>query len=146
MCRRPYERFLNAFSPLIYVPIVQIWITCIKYRENAVNLLNIANETRKMENLYTQDFNGLCWTHKKIMLKQRRYVNYLSKFKRFPLETTKLHWRWFDLWILYIATIFKPSQLFTTALWSQIMGPCQVSTFFDFFYIFKNFDNNKVHF
>ena len=50
---------------------------------------------------------------KKIICKQRRYVNYLSKFKRFPLETTKLHRRWFALWRLNMATVSKPSQIFT---------------------------------
>ena len=83
---------------------------------------------------------------KKIICKQRRYVNYLSKFKRFPLETTKLHRRWFDLWRLYVAIISKPSQILTTALRTQIMAPRQVSTFSDLFYIFNFFGNEKVHF
>ena len=53
---------------------------------------------------------------KKFIYKHRRCVNSLSKFKRFPLETTKLHRRWFDLSTLYIATVSKPSQIFITTL------------------------------
>ena len=45
-----------------------------------------------------------------------------------------------------MATFSIPSQIFTTALWSQIMAPCQISTFSDLFYIFKNFGNKKVDF
>ena len=45
-----------------------------------------------------------------------------------------------------MATISKPSKIFITALWSQSMAQCQVSTFFDFFCIFKFFDNEKVNF
>ena len=81
----------------------------------------------------------------KIICKQRRCVNSLSQFKKFPLETTKLHRRWFDLWTLYMATVSKPSQIFTTALWSQIMAPCQIWTISDLFYIFVIFGNEKVH-
>ena len=87
--------------------------------------------------------DGLCWVWKKIIYKQWRCFNSLSKFMRIPLETTKLHRRWFDLWKLNMATVSKPSQIFTTALWSQIMAPCQIWTISDLFYILKKFDNKK---
>ena len=100
-CAEDHNRdFSNPFSILIYVPIVQIWITGIKRQENAVNPLNIANEPRKIPNLHSHDFMVYVEYRKKIICKQQRYVNYLSKFKRFPLETMKLHRRWFDLWRL----------------------------------------------
>ena len=79
------------------------------------------------------------------MFKQRIYLNYLSKFKRFPLETTNLHRRWLDLWRLYMATVSKPFQNFTTALWCQFMAPCQFSTFSDLFSNFVIFGNEKIH-
>ena len=99
-----------------------------------------------MPNLHSNDFMVYVEHRKKIICKQLSYVNALLKFKRFPLETTKLHRRWFDLWTLYIATVSKPSQIFTTSLWSQIMAPCQIWTISDLFYIFIIFGNEKVHF
>ena len=80
------------------------------------------------------------------MFKRRRYVNNLSKLKKFPLETMKLHRRWFNLWRLYMATVSKPSQIFTTALQSQIMAPSQIWIVSDLFFIFIIFKNEKVHF
>ena len=56
-CGEDHKRdFFNHFSTIIYVPIVQIWITCIKRKENAINQLNIANEPRKMPNLHSNYF------------------------------------------------------------------------------------------
>ena len=56
-CGEDHKRyFSNHFSIIIYVPIVQIWITCIKCKENEVNHLNIANEPRKMPNLHINYF------------------------------------------------------------------------------------------
>ena len=49
-----------------------------------------------MPNLHDNDFIAYVDHTKNIMLKQRIYLNYLSKFKRFPLETTNLHRRWLD--------------------------------------------------
>ena len=109
ICGDDHKReFSYHFYPLLSVLVVQIWITCIKCKK-AVNHLNIANEPRKMSNLHNHDFIAYVEHTKKIMFKQRRYLNYLSKFKRFPLETTNLHRRWLDLWRLYIAKISKPS-------------------------------------
>ena len=92
--------------------------------------------TPKITNLHINDFMVYVEHRKKIICKQWRYVNYLSKFMRFPLKTTKLHRRWFDLWTLYMVTVSKPSQIFTTALWSQVMAPCQIWTDSDVFFFF----------
>ena len=135
--------FCNYFCIIICVLVVQIWITCIKCKENAVNQLNIANEPRKMPNLHSNDFIAYVDHTKNIMFKQRIYLDYLSKFKRFPLETTNLHRRWLDLWRLYMVAVSKPFQIFTTALWCQFMAPCQISTFSDLFSIFVIFGNEK---
>ena len=97
-------------------------------------------------NLHSNYFIVYAEHRKKFIYKQRRCINSFSKFKRFPLETTKLHRRWFNLWTLYTTTVSKPSQIFTTALWSQIMAPCQIWTISDLFYIFIIFENEKVHF
>ena len=48
--------FSNHFSTIICVLIVQILITCIKRKENAINHLNIANEAQKMPNLHSNYF------------------------------------------------------------------------------------------
>ena len=100
----------------------------------------------EMPNLHGNDFIAYVDHTKNIMFKQRIYLNYLSKFKRFPLEHTNLHRRWLDLWRLNIATVSKPFQIFTTALWGQFMAPCQISTFSDLFSIFVIFRNKKIHF
>ena len=76
------------FCIIICVLVVEIWITCIKCKENAVNHWNIENKPRKMPNLHGNDFIAYVDCIKNIMFKQRLYINYLSKFKRFPLETT----------------------------------------------------------
>ena len=52
----PPSDFSSYFSTIICVPIVAIWITCIKRKENAINHLNIANEARKMPNLHNNYF------------------------------------------------------------------------------------------
>ena len=108
--------------------------------------LKYSKWTPENANLHGNDFIACVDHTKNVLFKQRRYLNYPSKFKRFPLETTNLYRRWLDLWRLYMAIVSKPSKIFITALWSQTMAPCQVSTFFDFFCIFKLFDNEKVHF
>ena len=41
--------FCNNFCTIICVLVVQIWIICIKCKENAVKHLNIANEPPKMQ-------------------------------------------------------------------------------------------------
>ena len=51
----------------------------------------------KITNLHTNDFIVYVDHTKNIMFKQRIYLNYLSKFKWFPLETTNLHRRWLNL-------------------------------------------------
>ena len=96
-----------------------------------------------MPNLHSNDFIAYVDHTQNIMFKQRIYLNYLSKFKRFPFETMNLHRRWLDLWRLYMATVSKPFQIFTTALWCQFMAPCQFSTFSDLFSIFVIFGNEK---
>ena len=48
--------FCNHFCTVICVLVVQIWITCIKCKENAVNHLNIANEPQKRPNLHGNEF------------------------------------------------------------------------------------------
>ena len=56
-CGEYHKRdFSSHFSTTICVPIVQIWITYIKRKENATNHLNIANEARKMPNLHNNYF------------------------------------------------------------------------------------------
>ena len=56
-CEEEHKRdFSYPFSPIIYVPIVQIWITGIKHQENVVIPLNIANEPQKIPNLHSHDF------------------------------------------------------------------------------------------
>ena len=95
---------------------------------------------------YTVIISWSMFNIEKIFCKEGRYVNYLSKFKRFPLETTNLHRRWLDLWRLYMAIVSKPSQNLTTALWSKIMEPCQIWTISDLFFIFIILWNTKVHF
>ena len=114
----------------------------IKSKEKMVNGLNIVNEPWKMPNLHGNDFIAYIDHTKNSMFKQRKYLNYLSKFKRFPLETTNLHRRWLDLWRLYMATVSKPFQNFTTALWYQFMAPCQFSTFSELYSIFTGLQNN----
>ena len=103
-----------------------------------VNHLNIANEPQKIPDFHGNDFIAYFYHRKNIMFKKGRYLNYLSKFKRFPLETTNLHRRWFNSWRLNMAIVSKQFQFFTTALWSQFMAPCQISTFSDLFSIFGN--------
>ena len=105
--------------------------------------LKYSKWTPKNAKLAQSWFHSVCWANKKIMYKQRRYLNYLSKFKRFPLKTSNLHRRWLNLWRLYMVTISKPSQIFTATLRSQIMAPRQVSTFSDLFYIFNFLETKK---
>ena len=125
--------------------VLQIWITCINCKENAINHLNKTNEPWKMPNLHNNDFIAYVDHTKNIRLKQIRYLNYLSKFKWFPLETTNLHRRWLDLWRLYMAIVSKPFRNFTNALWCQFIAPWQFSTLSDLFSIFIIFRNKKIH-
>ena len=101
--------------------------------------------TPKNAKLARQWFHSVCSSYKKIMFKQRIYLNYLSKFKRFPLETTNVHRRWLDLWKLYMAIISKPFQIFTTALWCQFIAPCQFSSFSDLYSISLFSKTQKIH-
>ena len=99
-----------------------------------------------MWNLHSNDFMVYVDHRKKIIRKQWRCVNSLSKFKRFPLETTKLHRRRFDLWTQHMAKVYKPSQIYSTVLSSQVRAPFLIWTVSDLIFIFVIFANKKIHF
>ena len=56
-CGEDHKRdFSSHFSTIFCVPIVEIGIICRKGKENVINHLNIANESRKMPNLHSNYF------------------------------------------------------------------------------------------
>ena len=70
--------FCNHFCTIICVLVVQIWITCIKCKENAVNHLNIANEPQKMPTLHGNDFIAYV-NHTKNIISNKEYTSTISQ-------------------------------------------------------------------